>query len=336
MKSFLYLLLTAMTLSLTGCHKEADEALPQEPAVPQPAISYLQLAEETGPGGGNSELIIYGSNFGAQNKATSRVRINNQVLGDEYITLWGNDIIVCRIPASGENSSGKVTVTNGEGGESPARVLNEWTVIMYFNRPCARNDQTLSFSTATYIRLRGDALPAPAGLKLVLDKATGRAANFTSRVDWEAYGEGTSVLNNEEWCGTEKEVWTRTTGTINLSTGANPPTTEKYFKVDVYQIPGKGFELTLEYLAAGVIPSSFVATNCSGYVTGTNRPASVYLPSEMARERYQLLFDGTSLKSGESQTYKLGIGSMNLHTNGADPAWTPSVKVVWGSTPAKY
>ncbi|RIV25268.1 hypothetical protein DYU11_08145 [Fibrisoma montanum] len=336
MKSYLSLLLAAMTLSLAGCKKESDEVHPQEPAVPQPAISYLQVAEETGPGGGNSELIIYGSNFGAQNKATSKVRINNQVLGAEYIALWGNNIIVCRIPASGDNSSGQVTVTNGEGGVSPARVLNEWTVIMYFNRPCARNDQTLSFSTATYVRLRGDALPAPAGLKLVLDKTAGGAANFTSRVDWEARGEGTSVLNNEEWCGTEKEVWTKTTGTIYLSTGANPPTREKYFNVEVYQIPGKGFELTMEYLAAGVIPSSFVATTCTGYETSTNRPASVYFPSEMDRERYQLLFDGTSLKSGESQTYKLGIGSMNLHTNGADPAWTPSVKVVWGSTPAKY
>lgn len=336
MKSYFFLLLAAVTLSLACCQKDTSEIPPQEPLVPQPAISYLQLTEEGGPGGGNSELIIYGTNFGAQNKATSSVRINNLTLRTDYIHTWTDKLIICRIPASGENSSGKVTVTTGLGGVSPARVLNEWKVIMYMNRPCARNDQTLSFSTATYIRLRSDALPPPTNLKLLLDKTVSGSANFTSRVDWEARGEGTSVLNNEEWCGNEKEVWTKTTGTINLSTGANPPTREQYFNVDVYQIPGKGFELTMEYLAAGVIPSSFVATNCSGYVTSTNRPASVYLPSEMAPERYPLLFDGTSLKSGESQTYKLGIGSMNLHTNGADPAWRPSVKVVWGNTPAKY
>ncbi len=333
MKHFLYFLLATLTLGLASCKKNPDEVEPIEPVVPQPVINYLQVAEETGPGGGNSELLIYGANFGAQDKAKSSVKINNLVLDAQYIALWADNIIVCRIPASGENSSGKVTITNGKGDVSPARVLNEWTVILYFNRPCARKDQTLSYSTATYVRIRGDAQPLPANQKLVLD---GSHANFTSRVDWESRGIGTSVLDNDEWCGVETEVWPKTTGTIQLSTGANPPTLDTYFKAMVYHLPGKGFELTLDYLAHGVILSNFEATNCQGFTTSTNRPASVSLPSEFRRERYTLLFDGSSLRGGESETHTLGIGSMNLHTNGADPAWTPTVKVVWGNTPAKY
>jgi hypothetical protein len=300
----------------------------------EPAITYLQLMEKTGPNGRNSELVIYGSNFGAQDMVKSGITINEQSIDSQDIGLWSDGLIVCRIPMIGPGSSGPVRVVTAAGTISEPHLLNEWTVVMESYRPCARIDQTLYHKETIHLRIRGDATVPPDNLQII-GKGTENTVNILSEVHWEAGGRGESVLHNSEACGTETEDWTQVSGEIPLTPEADV-TAPMYFKASLWLLPGEGFEVRFNYHANNVVPSHFVYTYCAGDSQVNNRPFSINFPSEFTQDKFHLLFDGSTLKGGSSKSYRTGIGSMNLHSNGSDPNYQPTIKVTWGSAKARF
>lgn len=299
-------------------------------------IAYLQVAEKHGPGKRDSELIIYGSNFGAQDKATSSVTIDGQVIGAEDIGRWGDNIIICRIPMIGPGSSGAVRVKTASGAITEPHLLNEWTVPMHIKRPSARVGQSLYESATIYLRIRGDASPVPPDLTLIYDENRQNTVAFKSYVHWEAGGEGASSYNNIDDCGSEKEVWAKSEGDIPLTIGASPTDTQ-FFEVALYHLPGKGFEVSFTYEAKNSIPSHFVYTSCTGDAMTNNSPSTVSFPSEFHEERFPLIFNGNTLKAGKSAHHETGVGSSKLHFDVNDgPNWTQNLQLTWDSTPGKF
>lgn len=326
----------AVSLELKGFKEQAILVSNLTLIGKEPTIEYMQVAEQTGPNGRNSELIIYGSNFGAQDKAKSSITINGEIMGNQDIGLWGDNIIVCRIPAIGPNSSGNVIVRTATGGNSEPHLLNEWTVAMQIKRPCGRVGQSLYEAGTAFLRIRGDASTPPQNLAPLLNDDAHNTVNFTSYVHWEAGGEGHSRYNNEESCGSENEQWAASKGDIYLTTGVNTSDKES-FKVALYHLPGKGFDVSFTYEAVGVVPVTFVFTPCKGDVVRNNRPYTVHFPSEFHEERFPLLFNGNVLKGGQSERHTTGVGSSNLHFDISDaPNWKHELRLTWSDTKAKY
>lgn len=322
----------AVTLTLKGFKGKAMLVSNVTLLGKEPIVEYLQVAERNGFQERESVLTIYGTGFGAQEPGKSVVTINGEpVLGN---LLWGDNLIVCTIRRTGPNASGQVQVTNAVGAVSKPHVLNEWNVVMRLDHPHARNDQSLYLKSTFYLRIRGDATVPPAHLNII-GEDTRNTVHFTSFVRWQAGGTGSSVLNNEEACGTEYEEWTASQGDVMLTPNGEV-TDEEYFNADLYLVPGKGFDVSLAYHARGVIRSHFVFTPCEGKVMVDDRPFMAYLPNEFWQERLRLRFDGSTLKAGSSLTHRVGIGSMKLHTNGSDPSYMKDIKIVWNQTPAKY
>jgi hypothetical protein len=302
----------------------------------EPFVDYLQVAEKKGPNGRDSELIIYGANFGAQDNAKSSVTINGEVIGREDIGLWGDNIIICRIPMLGNAASGEVRVNTASGVASQPHMLNEWTVAMRYRRPCARVGQSLFEASTIYLRIRGDASPPPQNLNLLMGDNNPNTVAFKSYVNWQAGGDGLSSYNNEESCGAEKEIWSKSEGDIELTPDGRI-TDPQYFRVALYHLPGRGFDAVIEYEAKNVVPSNFVFTPCKGNPVLNNRPYTVHLPTEFHEERFRLLFNGNGLKGGKSAVHPVGIGSYNLHCDVSDvPNWMQQVSVEWDNTAGKY
>jgi hypothetical protein len=298
----------------------------------EPIVEYLEVAERDGFEGRESVMTIYGNGFGPEEPGKSVVTINGEpVLGN---LLWGDNLIVCTIRRTGPNASGQVQVTNAVGAVSKPHILNEWNVVMRLDHPHARNDQSLFLKSTFYLRIRGDTTVPPAHLNII-GKNRRNTVHFTSFVRWEAGGTGSSVLKNEEACGTEYEEWTADQGDVMLTPNGKT-TDDAYFNVDLYLVPGKGFDVSLDYHARNVIQSRFVFTSCNGRTTVDNRPFSAYFATEFGEERFPLRFNGNTLKAGTSKTHRTGIGSMKLHTNGSDPSYMKDIKLVWNETPAKY
>ncbi|MBO0930253.1 IPT/TIG domain-containing protein [Fibrella aquatilis] len=298
-------------------------------------IAYVQVAEKTGPNGRDSELIIYGSQFGAQDKAKSGVTVNGQAIDPQDIGLWGDNIIVCRIPMIGPGSSGPVRVKTASGAITEPHLLNEWTVAMRLKHLCARPIQSLNQTSTIYLRIRGDASPVPPGLTPIYDEASRNTVAMKSYVHWTADGEGFSVMNNAEFCGTEKEVWTKSAGDIDLTYGSDPAD-KQYFNVSLSQLPGKGFAVSFTYEAKDAVPSSHVSTNCNGYTVNSNRPHTVSFPSEFSSERFPLLFSGNTLKGGKSSLRETGTYSYLHYDFDKSHEWKNELQVFWDATPGKF
>ena len=298
-------------------------------------IAYLQVAEKYGPNGRDSELIIYGSNFGAQDKAKSSVSINGEVIGAEDIGLWGDNLIVCRIPMIGPGSSGLVRVKTASGAITEPHLLNEWTVPMRIKQLCARPIQSLQQTSTIYLRIRGDVSPVPPDLTLIYDEDSQNTVAFKSYVHWEADGEGFSTMNNAEFCGTEKEVWTKSAGDIALTYMASP-TEKQYFNVSLYHLPGRGFAVSFTYEAKDAVPSNHVSTDCNGYTVGSNRPHTVSFPSEFHGERFPLLFSGNTLKGGKSSLRETGTYSYLHYDFDKSDEWKNELQVFWDDAQGKF
>jgi hypothetical protein len=323
----------AVTLSLKGFKGKAMLVSNVMLLGKEPIVEYLEVAERDGFQGRESVMTIYGTGFGALESGKSVVTINGEpVLGN---LLWGDNIIVCTIRRTGPNASGQVQVTNAAGAFSKPHILNEWNVVMRLHHPHARNDQSLYLKSTFYLRIRGDATVPPQHLNII-GKDRRNTVHFTSFVRWEAGGTGSSVLKNEEACGTEYEEWTASQGDVMLTPNGEV-TDDEYFNADLYLVPGKGFDVILDYHARYVIQSRFVFTPCGGgKATADNRPFSASFASEFGEERFQLRFNGSTLQAGASKTHRTGIGSMKLHTNGSDPSYMKDIQLVWNQTPAKY
>ncbi len=322
----------AVTLTLKGFKGQAQLVSNLTLLGKEPTVEYLQMAEQNGFEGRPSVLTIYGANFGAQNPAKSKVTVNGEpALG---IMLWSDKLIVCNIRQTGSGSSGPVRVTTAGGAVSAPHVLNEWNVVMTLEHPHARVNQTLHLQSTFHLRIRGDAAVPPTNLEIIGPDHR-NTVNFMSYVHWEAGGAGSSVLVNEEACGDETEKWTASAGDVEL-TPAGTSTDDKYFKADLYLLPGQGFDVSLDYHARNVIQSHFTFTSCNGRTTVDDRPFSAYFATEFGEERFPLRFNGSTLKAGTSKTHRTGIGSMKLHTNGSDPGYMKDIKLVWNETPAKY
>ncbi|WP_229369578.1 IPT/TIG domain-containing protein [Fibrivirga algicola] len=299
-------------------------------------IAYLQVAEKNGPGGGrDSELIIYGNNFGAQDKAKSSVTVDGQVIGAQDISLWGDNIIVCRIPMIGPGSSGPVRVKTASGFITEPHLLNEWTVPMRISRPSARVGQSMNEAATIYLRIRGDASPVPPDLTLIYDEDSRNTVAFKSYVHWEAQGEGFSTMRNAEFCGTEKEVWTKSAGDIDLTFMASP-TDKQYFNVNLYHLPGKGFTVSFTYEAKDVVPSTHVSTDCRGNTIQSNRPHSIGFPSEFHEERFPLLFSGNTLKGGKSAMHETGVNCYLHYDFDDSDNWGQTIQLTWDTTSGKF
>lgn len=117
-------------------------------------IDYMKVDEAENNSGSlnyESRLHIYGK-FGLDpGKGKRQVKINNT---EVVVAYWTPDKIVCDIPASGPNSSGKVTVTTAKN--SASKLLNEWTVYLQYAEKQSP-DGSLTKKAIIALRLRGDA-----------------------------------------------------------------------------------------------------------------------------------------------------------------------------------
>ncbi|MBD0255286.1 MAG: IPT/TIG domain-containing protein [Cytophagales bacterium] len=324
----------AVTLTLKGFKGKAMLVSNVMLLGKEPVVEYLEVAERDGFQERESVLTIYGTGFGPEEPGKSVVTINGEpVLGN---LLWGDNIIVCTIRRTGPNASGQVEVTNAAGAVSKPHILNEWNVVMRLEHPHAAKDQSLFLRSTFYLRIRGDTTVPPANLNII-GKNRRNTVHFTSFVRWEAGGTGSSVLNNEEACGKEYEEWTASQGDVTLTPNGKS-TDDEYFNVDLYLVPGKGFDVSLDYHARNVIQSRFTFTACGPppYTTVDNRPVTAHFASEFGEERFPLRFNGSTLKAGASKIHRTGIGSMKLHTNGSDPNYMKDIQLVWNAAPAKY
>lgn len=296
-----------------------------------PFIEYLQVAEQQGPTGKQSELLIYGVNFGAQDKAKSGVSINGAPIPTEDISLWGDNFIVCSIPLIGPNSTGQVRVTaNGRAGQP--HILNEWNVVMNYQRGQGRVGESIREKITFHLRIRGDASPPPANMKALIMEGT---VNTMSYAHWEAGGTGSSSYENNESCASETVRWTDSKGDVGQT--PNGKTTDaQYFVTRLYHKPGTGFEVEIDFHVNNAVPVKHVITPCQGDpIIGTNLH-SVSFPVDWMNEKLRLSFNGSTLKGGSSRILHLSPDS-KLSWDATDyPVYTHDVKVVWSDTPAKY
>ncbi|CCH54728.1 VCBS [Fibrisoma limi BUZ 3] len=297
----------------------------------EPTIEYLQVAERDGPKTKESELIIYGANFGTADKTKSTVRINGALVDAEDISVWADNIIICSIPLIGPKSSGPVVVS-ASGRASQPHILNEWNVEMYWERKQGRLNDDIVEKATVHLRIRGDATTPPTNLQPFLKQ---NYVNTLSYVNWEAGGMGASSYNNSEGCASEKVTWEKSAGKINL-TPQGKVTDDLYFSDKLHHLPGKGFEVQLQFHANDAIPSHHVITPCKGNPIVTKYPHALNFPTSFLNDRFPLLFNGTTLKGGSSRTLKMVPDSrLNWDVNDFFN-YTHEVKVVWKDTPARY
>jgi hypothetical protein len=295
-------------------------------------IEYLQVdeTEMSSPQSTyTSRLLIYG-NFGDDPGETERsVNLNAQRV---KVIFWTPKLILCDIPATGENSSGTVMVATKE--KVTSKLLNEWTVKIDFEKVQSPGG-SLTKRASMHIRLRGDAIDYPAGgLSAIvtnsdINKAskaivTMPSGTFTTNVSGDGCG-----IYNVKWDAINNQQIARglySRGNDSLRGRVIPAPT--------------GFRVTLKMLTNPIVRSTQTYTPCIGQVQTKVRMEPISL-GEFDEVEFELKFVSpvtrTSIAAGELPIV-LGTGAATgLFWDAVDV--NPqlfSEKIRWSEAVAKY